>query len=89
VDTSKLQIIYSPHHRPFPAVLACAVDPGILSTPPIPIPAVITQLQPITVIFSPEEDMLPEIAKQYSQGQKLVVEAYDRERKEKLATGRS
>ena len=64
------------------------MDPGniVHATDTNPL-AVITQLQPITVTFSPEEDALPEIQKELSQGQKLVVEAYDRDQGQKLATG--
>jgi multidrug efflux system membrane fusion protein len=48
---------------------------------------VITQLQPITVVFAVPEDNLPEILKNVKAGQKLPVEAYDREQKRRLATG--
>ena len=48
---------------------------------------VITQLQPITVVFAVPEDNLPEILKNVKTGQKLPVEAYDREQKRRLATG--
>jgi len=48
---------------------------------------VITQLQPITVIFSIAEDQLAQIQQQLSKGKKLTVEAYDREGVTRLATG--
>jgi multidrug efflux system membrane fusion protein len=48
---------------------------------------VITQLQPITVVFSVSEDHLPAIQEQLRQGQKLPVEAWDAARQKKLATG--
>ena len=50
--------------------------------------AVVTQLQPITVIFSIPEDDLPEIMPQLSAGATLVVTAYDRANVRELATGR-
>jgi multidrug efflux system membrane fusion protein len=48
---------------------------------------VITQLQPITVIFTVAEDDLPQIQKQLRQGNQLVVDAFDRAQLKKLATG--
>jgi multidrug efflux system membrane fusion protein len=48
---------------------------------------VITQLQPITVIFPIPEDSLPQVHRRFKTGGQLPVEAYDREQKEKLATG--
>jgi multidrug efflux system membrane fusion protein len=49
--------------------------------------AVITQLQPITVIFSIPEDDLPEIMPQLNAGTALTVTAYDRANVHQLATG--
>ncbi len=43
--------------------------------------AVITQLQPIAVLFSLPEDQLPEVLKKLTQGAKLRAEAYDRDLK--------
>ncbi len=48
---------------------------------------VITQLQPITVIFSIAEDHLALIQEQLRKGKKLSVDAYDREQTHKLASG--
>ena len=48
---------------------------------------VITQLQPITVVFTIPEDSLPPVMKQLQAGEKLPVDAYDRAGKTKLATG--
>ncbi len=49
--------------------------------------AVVTQLQPITVIFPIPEDDLPEIAPQLNGGATLQVLAYDRANVKLLATG--
>jgi multidrug efflux system membrane fusion protein len=49
--------------------------------------AVITQLQPIAVLFSLPEDQLPEVLKKLAQGAHLRAEAYDRDLKQKLAEG--
>jgi multidrug efflux system membrane fusion protein len=48
---------------------------------------VITQLQPITVIFSVAEDSLAAIQQQLRQGKKLTVDALDRTQSTKLASG--
>ncbi len=48
---------------------------------------VITELQPITVIFSVAEDYLPQIQQQLRAGKKLAVDAFDRVQTKKLATG--
>lgn len=48
---------------------------------------VITQLQPITVVFAVPEDNLPAILSKMKTGQKLEVDAYDREQKRRLASG--
>jgi multidrug efflux system membrane fusion protein len=48
---------------------------------------VITQVQPITVIFTIPEDSVPEVMAKINAGQQLTVEAWDRANKNKLATG--
>jgi multidrug efflux system membrane fusion protein len=64
------------------------VDPGNIvqanSTTPL---VVITQLQPITVVFSIAEDHLLQIQQQLRKGKKLTVDAYDRDQTQKLASG--
>ena len=49
--------------------------------------AVITQLRPITVLFSIPQDNLPKLLKNSAAGP-LVVEAYDQDGRTKLATGK-
>jgi multidrug efflux system membrane fusion protein len=49
--------------------------------------ATITQLQPITVIFTIAEDNLDEVVEQIAAGHKLGVDALDRTQKNKLASG--
>jgi multidrug efflux system membrane fusion protein len=49
---------------------------------------VITQLQPIDVLFTIPADHLPQVLPQVHSGQVLAVDAYDRELKRKLATGK-
>jgi multidrug efflux system membrane fusion protein len=89
VDNARLQLTYSHIAAPISGRVGLRlVDSGniIHATDTNPL-AVITQLQPITVIFSVAEDYLPEIQQQLVRGQKLVVEAYDRAQQNKLATG--
>ncbi len=49
--------------------------------------AVITQLQPIAVLFSIPEDQLPSVLTKLRQGAKLHAEAFDRDGRKKLADG--
>jgi len=64
------------------------VDPGnIVTSGSTTALVVITQLQPITVIFSVAEDYLPQIQKQLRIGQKLPVDAFARDQTTKLSSG--
>ena len=47
----------------------------------------ITQLQPITVIFPIPEDSLPAVLAALDRGRKMPVDAFNREQTQKLATG--
>jgi multidrug efflux system membrane fusion protein len=64
------------------------VDPGNMvqanGTTPL---VVVTQLAPITVIFSVAEDYLAQIQQQTRNGEKLKVDAYDRTQQTKIAEG--
>ncbi len=48
---------------------------------------VVTQIQPITIIFTLPEDQLPQVLKLVRGGRSLTVEAYDRSSATHLATG--
>lgn len=50
--------------------------------------AVVTALNPITVIFALPEDNIPEILEQINAGQTLTVKAYDRQQNKILAIGK-
>jgi membrane fusion protein, multidrug efflux system len=64
------------------------VDPGnIVQANSTTALVVITQLQPITVIFSIAEDYLPQIEQQLRDGHRMTVDALDREQKKKIAQG--
>lgn len=49
---------------------------------------VITELQPISVVFTIAEDQLPRVWQRFRQGPALQVKAYDREGSKLLATGK-
>jgi len=48
---------------------------------------VITQVSPISVLFTLPEDQLPQVLARFRAGEKLPVAAYDRTMSRKLATG--
>ncbi|MSR58816.1 MAG: MdtA/MuxA family multidrug efflux RND transporter periplasmic adaptor subunit [Planctomycetaceae bacterium] len=50
--------------------------------------AVITQLQPIALVFTIPQDDIPRVLKQTRENRELTVDAYDRDFKTKLATGK-
>ncbi len=65
------------------------VDPGNLATATASTPlAVITQLQPITVVFTIPEDSVTLLEQQLRSGRALPVEALDRSGQIKLASGK-
>jgi multidrug efflux system membrane fusion protein len=89
LSNAKVQLAYCHITAPISGRVGLRlVDPGNIvhaaDTTPL---VVITELQPITVIFSVAEDYLPEIQKQLSQGKSLEVEALDRAQQKRLATG--
>ena len=89
IDNAKLQLTYSRITAPISGKLGLRlVDPGnIVRSGDANGIVVITQLQPITVIFSIPQDSLPGLMQRMRSGEKLPVEAYDREQKRKLAAG--
>ncbi|MBS0261761.1 MAG: MdtA/MuxA family multidrug efflux RND transporter periplasmic adaptor subunit, partial [Planctomycetes bacterium] len=50
--------------------------------------AVITQLQPISIVFPVPQDHIPRVQRQMNAGRELVVEAYNRDFKTRLAVGK-
>lgn len=89
IDTQKLQLTYAKVTAPISGRVGLRlVDPGnIVHATDATGMIVITQIQPITVVFTIPEDNLPEVAAQMKKGQ-LNVEAYSRDDKIKLATGK-
>lgn len=64
------------------------VDPGnVVTSGSTTVLAVITQMQPITIIFTIPEDNLGEVQAELRHGARLPVEAYDRSDQTRLATG--
>jgi membrane fusion protein, multidrug efflux system len=90
VDNAKLQLVYAKVTAPFGGRVGLRqVDPGnIVSTADTNGIVVITQVQPITVIFTLPEDNLPRIVQKLRDKTPLSVDAYDRQQKLKLASGR-
>jgi multidrug efflux system membrane fusion protein len=89
VDAAKLQLTYARITAPISGRVGLRqVDPGnIVSTSDTNGIVVITQLQPISVIFTLPEDNIPEVMQRLQAGAKLAVDAYDRAQLNKLATG--
>ncbi len=89
IDTAKLQLIYSRITAPVTGRVGLRlVDPGnIIHTTDTNGLVVITQLQPMTVIFTISEDNLPPVLDKLKAGARLQVDAYNRELTRKLATG--
>jgi membrane fusion protein, multidrug efflux system len=65
------------------------VDPGnVVQSTGTTTLVVITQEQPITVVFTIAEDSLPQVQAQTRHGKRLEVDAYDRAQLTKIATGK-
>ncbi len=89
IDNAKLQLIYCRITSPITGRVGLRlVDPGnIVHATDTNGLVVITQLQPITVVFPIPEDNLPLVLAKIKTGKQLPVEAYDRDEKRKLAEG--
>jgi len=89
VDNAKVNLVYTHITSPIDGRVGLRlVDPGnIVQANSTTALVVVTQLQPITVIFSVAEDYLSQIQQQMRQGQKLKVDALDRTQLKTLASG--
>jgi multidrug efflux system membrane fusion protein len=89
VNNGQLQVTYSHVTAPISGQIGLRLeDAGNIVTPSDTTGlAVITKLQPITVVFSIPEDNLPQVLSKYQAGVKLTADAYDREETKKIATG--
>jgi membrane fusion protein, multidrug efflux system len=89
IDSAKLNIVYCHITAPFNGRVGLRqVDPGNIvhaaDTNPM---LILTQLQPIAVIFTLPEDQLPTVARHMQRGT-LEVDAFSRDDQTKLATGK-
>ena len=86
----QVQVDYCHINAPFNGRVGLRlVDPGNLvtagsSASPL---VVVTQLQPITVIFTLPEDSLGAVQEQLAKGSKLAVDVFDRSAQTKIASG--
>ena len=90
VDTAALQLAYAHITAPISGRVGLrlvdlgnmihASDPGGI--------VVITQLQPITVVFAIPQDALPKVLSRFKSDEPMTVEAFDRDGRTLLATGR-
>jgi multidrug efflux system membrane fusion protein len=89
VANAKLQLSYTRITAPISGRLGLrVVDQGnIIKASDATGLAVITQIQPISVVFTLPEDALPAVMPSLNRGKPLAVEAFDRSGKNKLATG--
>jgi multidrug efflux system membrane fusion protein len=89
INSAKLNITYCHITAPFSGRIGLRqVDPGnIVHASDANPMLVLTQLQPIAVIFTLPEDVLPKVAQQMRRGT-LEVDAFSRDDQTKLATGK-
>ena len=89
VDNAELQLTYARITSPIGGRIGLRlVDPGnmVRANDSSGI-AVITQLQPISLIFTIPQDKISQVQRKINAGETLVVEAFDRDFNNKLATG--
>lgn len=89
IDNAKLQLVYSRITAPISGRVGLRlVDQGnMVRANDANGLLVITQLTPISVVFTIPEDNLPAVMERLRSGKELSVDAYDREQKKKLASG--
>jgi membrane fusion protein, multidrug efflux system len=89
IANARLQLTYARITAPISGRLGLRqVDPGnIVRGGDANGIVVITQLQPISVIFTIPQDQLPSVLKRMTGAEKITTEAWDREGRVKLATG--
>jgi multidrug efflux system membrane fusion protein len=90
IDNAKLQLTYSCITAPISGRIGLRlVDAGnIVHASDTNGLLVITQLQPISVIFSLPQDQLPQVNAKLHSGVQLAVDAYDRDDTAKIASGK-
>ena len=90
IESAKLQLAYSRISAPISGRIGLRlVDPGnIVRSGDANGLVVITQLQPVAVLFTVPQDLLPSVLKRIQSGDEIAVEAWDRDQKARLAQGR-
>ncbi len=90
IDNAKLQLFYCKITAPISGRIGLRlVDPGnMVHANDATGLAVITQLQPITVVFTIPQDDIARVQKRVNAGDNLAVEAYDRDFTTRLAVGK-
>lgn len=89
LDSARLQLTYSRITAPISGRLGLRqVDLGnVVQSSDANGIVIITQLQPITTVFSIPEDNIPSVMKQIQAGNKLPTDVWDRDQKNKLDSG--
>ncbi|MCY0857869.1 MdtA/MuxA family multidrug efflux RND transporter periplasmic adaptor subunit [Cupriavidus sp. D39] len=89
VDSARLQLGYTRILAPASGRIGLRqVDPGnIVSTSDTNGIALITQIQPIAVLYTIPEDNLPSVLKRLHAGETIPVQAWDRQARNRLAEG--
>ena len=89
IDSARLNLTYARITSPLTGRIGLRlVDPGnVVHTTDANGLAVITQRQPIAVVFTIPQDSLPDVQRQLNAGRRLAVDAYDRDLRTKLASG--
>jgi multidrug efflux system membrane fusion protein len=88
IESSQLNITYSRITAPVTGRVGLRlVDPGNMVSANSTAIAVLTQMHPITVVFTISEDQLPAVRQRTSNGTKLQVTALDRTMKTHLSQG--
>lgn len=90
IDAARVNVAYCTITAPISGLVGLRlVDPGnIVHASDANGMLVITQMQPISAIFTISEDQLPAVLQKYRAGQSLIVDAYDRDMKKRIAEGR-
>src|SRR5207237_622195 len=89
IESAQLQLSYTRITSPITGRIGLRqIDPGnIVHAGDQTGLAVITQLQPITVIFNISQDSLPPVLRKLRAGQRMPVEVFNRDFKSRIATG--
>jgi len=89
IESANLQLTYTRITSPINGRIGLRqIDPGnIVHASDLNGVAVVTELQPIAVIFNIAQDNVPPVMKKLAMGKRLPVEAYDRDFKNKVAAG--